>query len=282
MGMVLVGCTGNDLVARRNQSSNLALDAGWVRTTLETGKFSLIAFTPRDRAQNDVLTIYIEGDGLAWIDSSTPSFDPTPINPIGLRLAMRDPNQAVAYLARPCQYTSDSERQHCSNRYWTTHRFAPEVIAATDLAVDQLKIRSGAKQIRMVGYSGGGAVAALVAARRSDVTMLVTVAGNLDHLAWTKNHGITPLTGSLNAADYSRMLQHIPQQHYVGSRDTNIDASIAKSYASKFPEPSPSITVVPDYTHLCCWEDSWPNLVNQNFGLPQTIKPLAHATSSQK
>jgi hypothetical protein len=44
-------------------------------------------------------------------------------------------------------------------------------------------------------------VASLVAARRHDVVRLVTVAGNLDHLAWTTLHGVSPLTGSLNPAD---------------------------------------------------------------------------------
>ena len=282
MSLTIIACTSKDLTLRRSQSSKLAQDAGWSRMALEAGQFSLVAFIPPYMVQNNTLTIYIEGDGLAWIDASTPSFDPTPTNPIALRLAMRDPNKAVAYLARPCQYTHDNERRNCSTRYWTTHRFAPEVIAATDLAVSQLKAQSGAKQIRMIGYSGGGAVAALVAARRSDVVMLVTVAGNLDHLAWTKMHGITPLSGSLNPADVWQSLQNIPQQHYVGGRDDNINASIARSYASKFSSPAPSITVIPNYTHLCCWEDSWPDLVNQNFGLNRIVKSLNNITSLQK
>lgn len=280
--MLLVACTSNDLVLRRSQSSKVALDAGWSRTVMETEQFSLIAFTPPNMVQNNTLTIYIEGDGLAWINASTPSFDPTPINPLALRLAMRDPSKAVAYLARPCQYTHDSERKNCSTRYWTTHRFAPEVIAAIDLAMNQLKARSGAQQIRLIGYSGGGAVAALVAARRSDVVMLVTVAGNLDHAAWTKLHRVTPLSGSLNPPDYSQTLQSIPQQHYVGGRDDNIDVSIARSYVSKFSSPAPSITVVPGYTHLCCWEDNWPDLVSRNFGLSQIVQPASNVTSTQK
>jgi hypothetical protein len=271
MGIIAAGCTNNDLALRRSRSSRLALEAGWIRTTLDVGKFSLIAFTPHDSGRNQVLTIYIEGDGLAWIDFSTPSFDRTPINPLGLRLAMLDPHQSVAYLARPCQFTQDNERRNCDVRYWTSHRFAPEVIEATDLAVTQLKARSGAKQIRMIGYSGGGAVAALVSARRNDVTMLVTVAGNLDHVEWTRINRVTPLFGSLNAADYWQALQHIPQQHYVGGRDHNIDESIARSYASRFSE-SLSITVLPDFTHLCCWEKVWPALVSQNFGLPDAVK----------
>jgi hypothetical protein len=269
--IVVAGCAADNLALRRSRSSTLALEAGWIRTTLDTGKFSLIAFTPHDIGRNQSLTIYIEGDGLAWINSSAPSFDPTPINPLGLRLAMLDPHKSVAYLARPCQFTQDYERRNCDVRYWTSHRFAPEVIEATDLAVTQLKARFGAKQIRMVGYSGGGAIAALVSARRNDVTMLVTVAGNLDHVEWIRVNRVTPLSGSLNPADYWQALQHIPQQHYVGGRDRIIDESIARAYASRFSAP-PSITVLPDFTHLCCWEKVWPALVSQNFGLPDTVK----------
>jgi hypothetical protein len=44
-------------------------------------------------------------------------------------------------------------------------------------------------------------VAALVAARRTDVDRLVTVAGNLDPTAWAVYQHIQPLTGSLNPAD---------------------------------------------------------------------------------
>jgi hypothetical protein len=278
ISIIAVGCANNDLALRRSQSSNLALEAGWIRTTLDAGKFSLVAFAPHDFGQSQSLTIYIEGDGLAWINSSTPSLDPTPINPLGLRLAMLDPDQSVAYLARPCQFTQDNERRNCDVRYWTSHRFAPEVIEATDLAVTQLKARSGAKQIRMIGYSGGGAVAALVSARRNDVTMLVTVAGNLDHVAWTRINRVTPLSGSLNPADYWQALQHIPQQHYVGGRDHNVGEPIARAYASRFNEP-PSITVLPDFTHLCCWEKIWPALVSENFGLPDVVKPNRNVLS---
>lgn len=278
MNMVLIGCASNNLALRRSQSAKLALDAGWSRTALNAGQFSLISFAPQDMVQANTLTIYIEGDGLAWIDSSTPSFDPTPINPLALRLALRDPNPAVAYLARPCQYTLGSEQHDCSTRYWTSHRFAPEVIEASDLAVSQLKTRVGAQHIRLIGYSGGAAVAALVAARRNDVAMLVTVAGNLDHFTWTKQHGVSPLSGSLNASDYWQTLQHVPQQHYVGGRDDNINPSIMQSYASKFRNPLPSITVIPSYTHNCCWEENWRDLADKNFGLILQDKSITDAS----
>ena len=97
-------------------------------------------------------------------------------------------------------------------------------------SVTQLKYRFGAKSVALVGYSGGGAVVALVAAGRTDVVKLTTVAGNLDHAEWTKKHMISPLSGSLNPADYWRRLVDIPQVHYVGGRDEII--GLARSIVS--------------------------------------------------
>lgn len=263
----LAGCASQDLALLRKQAATVATDAGWTRTLLDTGSFSLIAFTPPAQPPSSMLTVYIEGDGLAWIDSSTPSFDPTPIHPVALKLALADRHGQVAYLGRPCQYAQESERRNCRNRYWTSHRFAPEVIEATNLAINQLKARSGATHVRLVGYSGGGAVAALAAARRQDVTALVTVAGNLDHAYWTRANRITPLSGSLNPADAAAQLQHVPQRHYVGGRDRTVDASVARSYAARFGSPVPPVTVVPEFDHQCCWEKSWSGFAAQNFGL---------------
>jgi len=55
-------------------------------------------------------------------------------------------------------------------------RFAPEVINSFSRAIDTLKEKSGAKYVELVGYSGGGAIAVLVAAGRSDVVGVRTVA----------------------------------------------------------------------------------------------------------
>ncbi len=73
--------------------------------------------------------------------------------------------------------------------------------------------------LTLVSYSGGGAVATLVAARRNDVHNLVTVAGVLDHELWTRNHHLSPSTGSLNLADVWPGLTNIAQSQDVGLAD---------------------------------------------------------------
>jgi len=250
------------------QAEQLATKAGWARTTLETSTFTLASFAPRTQVTTDTLTVYIEGDGFAWINASTPSMDPTPRDPLALKLALLDQTGTAVYLARPCQFVQKNEQRNCNTRYWTSHRFAVEVIESSNAAIDQLKREAGARHLKLVGYSGGGAVAALVAAHRTDVVALITVAGNLDHAAWTSMHKITPLSGSLNAADASARLQSIPQRHYVGQKDTIIGEGVARSYVARFGSPGPAIIVMPDFDHHCCWTAAWPSLVAKNFDLP--------------
>ena len=81
---LLAGCALTpfySLEQSRTQASKLATDAGWQILTLDAGAFALAAFIPSNLTHADTLTIYIEGDGRAWINSTWPSFDPTPRDP---------------------------------------------------------------------------------------------------------------------------------------------------------------------------------------------------------
>ncbi len=258
----LSACVGPDLQARRAASALTATEAGWLRSNLDAGPFVLTAFVPPQLQQTEVLTIYIEGDGLAWINASTPSRNPTPLNPLALKLALRDPSGTAVYLARPCQFVSGEDKRGCQRKYWTGQRFAPEVIAASLSAIEQLKQRFDAQRLVLVGYSGGGAVASLVAAQRQDVERLITVAGNLDHRTWVREQRLSPLEGSLNAADAWMQLQSVSQTHFVGGRDRIIGVSVAQAYAERFVPGTPlSIKVMPTFDHHCCWAEQWPTLL---------------------
>lgn len=258
----LGGCLNLSPELRRDNAEHMAAASEWQRVRLPAGRFVLAGYIPGNiPADNATLTIYIEGDGLAWINASLVSLDPTPLKPVGLAMALRHPKGAAAYLARPCQYVAGVDAQGCSTQYWTTLRFAPEVVESTSQAVDLLKQQFQAKQLVLVGYSGGGAVAALVAARRHDVALLVTVAGNLDHQTWTKQHHATPLTGSLNPTEVWEQLRDIPQLHFVGGKDEIVGREVAEAFARHFPaDRRPEIRVIPDFDHTCCWAEQWPEL----------------------
>lgn len=244
---------------RRQLADELAALHGWQATRLPAENFSLIAYHAERFVPAERLTVYIEGDGFAWISPSQPSSDPTPRDPLALRLALVQPEGNAAYLARPCQYV-DAAAQ-CNSRYWRGARFAPEVVAATNRAIDTLKQRFGARRLTLVGYSGGAAVALLAAGRRDDVDGVVTVAGNLDHRAWTTHHRLTPLADSLDPVDQLDALALIPQWHFVGGRDDNITPKLVQDFAQRFPDQQqPRVHIEPTFDHRCCWAETWPAL----------------------
>lgn len=254
----------SELPARLGNAQKILESHGWQSARIQTQQFELWSATKSEQ-KNKILTIYIEGDGHAWDSPTRPSADPTPLEPVGLALAIQDASPSVAYLGRPCQYVDASISRNCAKAYWTFKRFSPEVIASTDQAIEQLKQRQSAQQLILVGFSGGGAVAALVAAQRKDVLKLITVAGNLDTTAWTTYHRVTPLTGSLNPADFVGKLQYVPQLHFAGRQDKVIPLSVTESYIKRFPAHlRPTLIVEDKFTHVCCWVDRWTKLLNQS------------------
>ena len=248
---------------RTQNAQQLAAQQGWQPHVIKTPYFDLMSYQP-PITQVEQLTIYIEGDGLAWITRRQISPNPTPNNPLALKLALQDSSRTSVYLARPCQFVTDQFQHGCHKRYWTDARFSSGVISAMDLAVSHLKVKFHAKTLTLVGYSGGGAVAALLAARRSDVVKLITVAGNLDHQAWTDFHKISPLIGSLNAADYRKELSRVEQIHYVGEKDEVIPPFLAKRFiAGLSSSANAKVVVVAEQTHGCCWDDFWLSMRHQ-------------------
>ncbi|SFP47086.1 alpha/beta hydrolase fold [Ectopseudomonas composti] len=256
---LLVGCATRPTPEDRAHSADrLAAKRDWAAQTLEAKPFQLRAYLPK-AAADDTLVIYLEGDGFAWLTSTRPSADPTPLTPVALQLALAQPSGAAAYLARPCQFIATQPA--CSRDYWTDARFAPEVVSSLDQAADQLKTRVGAQQLILVGYSGGGALALLLAARRDDVARVVTVAGNLDPQAWTTHHRLQPLKRSLNPADQRLALAGKRQQHLVGGRDRIVPAVLASAFNDAYPPDTPSrVYLLPEHDHACCWARDWPSL----------------------
>jgi hypothetical protein len=235
---------------------------GFAEVDLHAGGFELFGLARHPAEPTQVLTIYIEGDGAAWPTPYHPPRDPTPSKPIALALAAADPAPAVAYLGRPCQYLDAAALAKCPSAYWLERRFAPDVIEATDAAVTKLKALSGAHRIRLIGHSGGGVVAALLAARRDDVEALVTVAAPLAVGKWIEWHGATPLTGSLDPIDLPKPWPN--GVHFVGSDDTTVPVAILDDYVRA---KGGHVLVMKGFDHVCCWSRDWAGLLQHAFAL---------------
>lgn len=262
VAFLLTGCATSSLYLDRDLAARgIACKNGFTKNLIRGHDFVLLSYV-RIGETGKPLVIYIEGDGLAWESRSRVSSDPTPADPLVMRLAALDPSPNVAYLARPGQYTSMGASP-CDAKYWTVKRFSPEVIEDMDLAVSRLRDMAGAQSVSLVGYSGGGAVAVLLAARRGDVVSLRTIAGNLDHVAVSKWNNVSPLEGSLNPIDYADKLKGLPQRHFIASDDKVVPSYVAESFAEKSgDEKHESITVVRGITHYSGWENKWRDLLD--------------------
>lgn len=258
---VLTACAGAPNLQSRLETAREHSGSKFQEITLETSQFDLfILATPVSSAGS--LTIFIEGDGYAWQSRSRASNDPTPITQTVLSLASAQTSGNVAYLARPCQFVGADSR-NCNVSLWTRARYSEPVVASLDEAISYLRSRQPAQTLRLIGYSGGGTLAALLAARRTDVSSLVTIAAPLDIDAFTTHHDVTPLATSLNPRDYVNTLAMIPQVHIIGGEDTVIPEEIALRYLDALPNQScTQIHVVPDATHWAGWQAMRPRAEN--------------------
>lgn len=262
----ILGCRSHipTLEERITIVQNILLNSNLKQTSIKTKNFDLWAYeSSLEKCENRYTNIFIEGDGLAWITSSRISKDPTPLNPVGLKIFQQDKNKCKIYISRPCQYIKSN---NCSKKYWTSHRFSKEVLRSYNEAIDSLKSKYKLRGFNLLGYSGGGAIATLLSAQREDIDILVTFAGNLDTDYWTTKHYITPLKYSLNPANYSNKLEKTKQYHLIGEKDTNIDKSIFDSYIKKFSDISKiQYKIIKNTTHSCCWHTQWKKLQEEIF-----------------
>ena len=238
----------------RKKADKLAASADMRGIEVHGGAFTLWAYE-RMRDRTAPVRIYIEGDGNAWLTRNQVSPDPTPRNPVALMLAVQDASPNVVYIARPCQYMMSEQ---CNAQYWTYAQFNETIIAGMNQAINRWK----GHPIELVGYSGGAAVALLIAARRPDVVALRTVAGNVDIDAFVQIHNISPLSESLNPADYKGRTAFIPQRHFSGAKDRVVPPVLIETYQRHLPAGHCSAyTIVPDRNHSSGWANQWASLL---------------------
>jgi hypothetical protein len=259
----------------------LAQESGFKTSIIKTQDFEITGLiknndTNMNKKINKKLVIYIEGDGRSWIKKHILSKNPTPPYALGLRLAIQDPRSAdpdstVAYLARPCQFTQHNPTPTtCDAKYWSSDRFSEVVIQNMNQAVDNLKNQlelSKQNKIELIGYSGGAAVAVLLAARRNDVEIIRTVAGDLNHALMSEYHHTTALSHSLNPIDYAQKINKIKQVHYIGTQDKIVPQYVTQNFIDKSRleqiNQDPGIKLVSvEATHQRGWESKWSVLIS--------------------
>lgn len=264
--LTLGGCASPSLRERIHTAETLARDAKLHGRVISSRGFNFQIFQRRPAVAQSELVIYIEGDGLAWSSRRRISSNPTPVNPVALRLATRDPSPALAYIARPCQYLPLAGQPDCNPHSWTDARYSRHIVQAFMEMLTRLKMEFGSRRLGLVGYSGGGTIAALLVAQRRDVAWLVTVAGNLNPDLWARLHGVSPLGASLNPVAAAHALEDIAQLHLIGGADTVMPVAIAESLRGAMDRREQiRIVTVPGQDHGCCWQQNWPRPLCANF-----------------
>ncbi len=262
LSFLLVGCgyVAPSSKERMDRLKTLIQGKNLTRKVFKTQYLNIFGISKDiTKCKNRDLSIYIEGDGLSWISPSTISKNPTPINPIGLKLFLKDKKECSLYLSRPCQYIKD---KRCHSSFWSDARYSKKIIKSYDEVLDKIKKSYKVKSFTLIGYSGGGAIAALLSAKREDISKLITVCADLDIKEWTTSHHVSPLYRSLNPADFSKRLSFIKQFHFIGGEDKTVGLSNFLSYLKKFKNKSHiKYTIFQNYNHQDYWVQNWQKIL---------------------
>ena len=231
-----------------------AREAGLEVIQIASGEFPSVVYLKRSPAANHAsspLTIFLESDGLPWL-GRTPSDDPTTREPVALEMLMRS-SAPAAYVTRPCYNGLRSDK--CNFELWTGARYSSEVVESMVATVREIQRRSGSERVSLVGYSGGGSLAVLIAERLEKVASVVTVGANLDTDAWTDHHKYLRLSQSLNPA-LSDQPHPWPELHLRGANDLVVPPATTERYFARYP--GAQWRTVEGFDHVCCWVRDWP------------------------
>lgn len=274
----LLVCAGSALwlaacADQARKAAGYAQQHGFQSDVVTGSLFQHRVYRAPEGSSKGALHVYIEGDGSPFLERNTVAADPTPRDPLMLRLMALDSSPSV-YLGRPC-YLGLYRDGPCNPLYWTVLRFSPDVVDSMAAVLRSEAAKAGATSLQLYGHSGGATLAVLLADRVSEVNQVVTIGANLDIDAWSAMHGYTRLAGSLDPIDIQWHRTPPQMVHLVGSDDRNTPPALIQGAASKGAVGG-DVRVIEGYTHNCCWERIWPAILREplNAG-PQTPQRAA-------
>ncbi|MEW8507119.1 MAG: alpha/beta fold hydrolase [Candidatus Thiodiazotropha sp.] len=235
----------------------IAQDYGFRKIEVVGSGFTHVAFENGKLGTAQALHVYLGGDGTPWIGGIIIASDPTPRRPVALKLMALDELPSL-FLGRPC-YHGHSKHQACTSDYWTSARYSKRVIDSMADALRKVMQDHGHTHLRLIGFSGGGGLAMLLAERFPKTQAVVTIAGNLDIESWADLHGYDPLEESLNPKTMSQLPVTIRQYHLAGGKDSNVPPGIIRD--ALINQSKTQFILFDDFTHGCCWEEIWKTLL---------------------
>lgn len=244
----------------RPEWRNLSIEANLESQWLDTGRFQHLVLWNELRGNH--LRIYVDGDGTPWIRTTRVAIDPTPANPVLLRL-MHDATHPAVYLGRPC-YFGTSTDQECNERWWTFDRYGQVVVDSMCAAANRISGEVGASTVSLVGYSGGGAIVVGMSACTERLVSVTTIAGNLDPRAWAEYHSFAPLNDLSPIATAASSQNRLKEAHWQCRDDLNIPPSVTDEY---FAGRAGAIRhIIDDCSHSTGWKSHWSQIIELHEG----------------
>lgn len=229
---------------------------GLAKSAVEGDGFRHAVYARTAGAPDGTLRIYLDGDGDPYWGRAA-ARDPTSTESLTLELLAEDPGPALL-LGRPCYHGESGTTKPCTPDLWTTARYGEAVVASMVAAARRLIAARGVRSVTLIGHSGGGAIAMLMAPGIPEVRRVVTIGGDFDVAGWSAYAG-EDLSGSLDPAGRPPLPPGIVQLHYAGSEDDVVPPSIAAPGLTGGAE----LTIVEGYDHVCCWAEMWPRILRR-------------------
>ena len=238
----LCGCasTGQRSGAGVTGLANEIVDHGGFRLLLAGPSVPLQARFPA------TTLVLIDGDGQAFLSTTRVALDPTPQRSwLAAELPTLSQIAPGLFLGRPCYWVTNDDA--CSPRYWTTHRYGNAV--RNSLAEALRTLAASGRPLLLIGYSGGGYLAARLAQTLPTAVIgLITIAAPLEPARWTEHHGYSPLAEAPSLTPNDLPQPANCQRHLFGTRDREVPPELAAAWLDR----SGAGQAV-EARHDCCW-----------------------------